>query len=200
MRPSLRDRSSARVTRAHRARPISPRGRPRVRFVAPIAFNSASSARGDSNVSVTCSMSITGSANPACTSMSPMSCMSMKRFVWVCASTPANAARSSRNVSGPNVVNDSRPPTFSTRLNSANARGRSFTHCSARLLQTRSAQTPANGSALMSAQTKRGAAAIRPPANGRSKRRSNERWLHDRRRAASTIGSAMSNATTCAPG
>ena len=38
-----------------------------------------------------------------------------------------NAARISRSVSGPNVVNDSSPPTFSTRRNSAN-RARQVVH------------------------------------------------------------------------
>ncbi len=120
--------------------------------------------------------------------------------VRACRRRPRTRARSSRSVSGPNVVNDSSPPTLSTRRNSANARGRSFTHCSARLLHTRSTHTPGNGSALMSAQTNRGAAAPRAGASGASSRRSSECCVRARRRAASTIGSAMSNASTCAPG
>jgi hypothetical protein len=200
MRPFSRSFSSAAVRRAKRARPVSPRGRPRVRLVAPIAFNSARRAAGDSKVSVTCSMSITGSAKPAATSMSPMSCMSTKRFVCVAASMPANARRNSPSVSGPNVVNVNSPPTFSTRRTSPNARGRSFTHCSARLLQTRSALTPRNGSAFRSAQTKRGAFCSRAGRSGASRRSNTERCARARRRAASTIGSATSNATMRAPG
>ena len=46
-------------------------------------------------------MSITGSAKPACTRRSPISCMSTKRLTCVCRSAPANAARSSFKVSGP---------------------------------------------------------------------------------------------------
>ena len=72
MRPSRRIASSAPSMRCHRARPISPCGRPRVALVAPRCFSSRSSASGVAYVSVICSMSITGSAKPACTSMSPI--------------------------------------------------------------------------------------------------------------------------------
>jgi hypothetical protein len=79
--------------------------------------------------------------------------MSMKRLVCVNPSARANALRISRKVSGPNVVNETSPPTLRTRRHSAKTRGTSFTHCSARLLQTRSNATPRSGSALMSPHT-----------------------------------------------
>ena len=123
----------------------------------PVPSTRASALRRRRTSAVNCSMSITGSAKPAATSMSPTSCMSVKRLVCVWPSTRAKAARISFSVSGPNVVKVNSPPTLSTRRISANARGRSLTHCNARLLQMRSKATPENGSALMSPQTKSGA-------------------------------------------
>ena len=95
-------------------------------------------------------MSITGSAKPAATSMSPMSCMSMKR----CTRSPApvgSAARSSRSVSGPKLENISTPPTASTRCISRSAGSGSSTAGSIRLDHNMSTHPRASGSARASA-------------------------------------------------
>ena len=87
-RPRAAPRARA-IARDQRARPVRP-ARPSARRVRradrlELAQQRAAARRTSAS---TCSMSMTGSAKPAWTSMSPMSCMSTKRLVCVRPSTP----------------------------------------------------------------------------------------------------------------
>ena len=111
--------------------------------------------------------------SPRATSMSPMSCMSMKRLdVRVRRRRAANArAQLLQRVGAERRERDEAADLqHATASRRARAAGRS-THCSARLLQTRSNATPANGSAAMSPQTNAGARAARAARAARSSRR-----------------------------
>ena len=65
------------------------------------------------------SMSITGSAKPACTSMSPQSCMSVKSCAGGGQPSARYSARSSCKVSGPRQENIRKPSTASARCHCA---------------------------------------------------------------------------------
>ena len=87
--------------------------------------------------------------SPAPTSMSPRSCMSTKRLMCVWPSTRANArAQLLQRVGAERREHEEAADRAARAANSANARGRSSTHCSARLLQTRSTRRRASGSAF----------------------------------------------------
>ncbi len=131
---------------------------------------------------------MTGSANPAPTSMSPTSCMSAKRLTCAWRSTSANARAELLQRVGAERRERHEPADLQHPVDLGERRGRSPTHCSARLLQTRSNVPVANGSAAMSPQTKRASSPPRPPVNVAKTRASAERrsaGLRARRRRAS---------------
>ncbi len=97
------------------------------------------------------------------------------------ASASAQAARSSRSVSGPSVLNISRPFTRSTRCHSGNTVSGRECQWSARFDQIRSNAPPGNGSAAKSACATRGPRwpSARPSDAGSQRRQlvcSTSRW------------------------
>jgi hypothetical protein len=87
----------------------------------------------------------------------PSACRPGRACRGSAAASSRPAARSSFSVSGPSVLNISRPPTSSTRCSSRKAGRGSSSQCSIRFDQARPRLPPASGSARTSAATQRGA-------------------------------------------
>ena len=133
--------------RACQRRPRRAAKRLRLRL-RPSARSSCKARCGVSKVRVTCSMNMTGSAKPACISMSPQSCMSVNSCAGAGQPRRAYSARRPRSVSGPRQENITKPSTASACSHWRISACGSATRCSSMLAHT-ICTLPASGCATV---------------------------------------------------